>query len=120
GGRDAVLRREGGGRPAAAARGQAEAAKGRGGPAAQSAVDVDLLVGGRPVAAVFLRRPVRGRLHRGEDLPRQSSAADRIEGHRGAGGGERLDQVVHELGRRRVAHVGGADPLQEVDVLRPA
>src|SRR5439155_803363 len=94
-----------------------EAGADLGRPAVQSAVDVYLLVRRGPITAVFLRRLVRCRLHGREYLPRQSSAADRIEGHRGAGGDERLGQVIHEGWQLRVAHVGGADLLEDVDVL---
>src|SRR6202035_5179853 len=108
---------EGGEQPAADTPRHAEGAVELGRPAVQSAVDVYLLVRRGPITAVFLRRLVRGNLHGAEYLPRQSSTADRIEGHRGAGGGERLGQVVHEGGRVRVAYVGGTDLLQDVHVL---
>src|SRR4029453_9561477 len=120
GGLESDLLQEGGEQPASDAPCHAEGAIELGGPAVQSSVDVDLLVRSGPVAAILLRRSGRGHLHGGEDLSRQSSATNRIEGHGGAGGGEPLDQVVHEWRRRRVAHVGGANILQEVDVLGPA
>src|SRR5215831_6278130 len=103
------LLHEGGEQPAADAPGHAEGTVELGRPAVEPAVDVYLLVRGRSVAAVFLRGPVQRGLHRGEDLSRELPAADRVERDRGAGGGERLDQIVHEGRRARVAHVRGAE-----------
>src|SRR5438445_9518713 len=120
GGLEANLLQEGGEQPAANTPRHAEGAVELGRPAAEAPVDVDLLVRGGPITAVFLGRLVRGNLHGGEYLPRQSSTADRIEGHRGTGGDERLGQIVHEGRRLRVAHVGGTDLLQDVRVLRLA
>src|SRR5439155_6405093 len=89
GGLEANLLQEGGEQPAADAPAHAEGAVELGRSAVEAPVDVDLLVRGGPIAAVFLRRLVRGTLHGGEYLPRQSSTADGIEGHRGPGGYER-------------------------------
>src|SRR5207245_4249763 len=100
---------EGGEVPVSDISGDAEGAMELGWPAVQSAVDVYLLVRRGPVAAVFLRRPVRRDLHGGEYLSRQSSTTDRVETHRGSGGDECLGRVVHDGWRVRVAHVGGAD-----------
>src|SRR6266850_6477028 len=117
GGLEANLLEEGGEQPAANTPSHAEGAVELGRPTIQSAVDVYLLVRCGPITAVFLRRLVRGNLHSGEYLPRQSSTADRIESHRGTGGDERRGQVVHEGWRVRVAHVGGTDLLEDVHVL---
>src|SRR4029450_7432908 len=57
------LLQEGREQPAADAPGHTEGAMKFGGPAIQSAVDVDLLVRGRPIAAAFLLRAVRRRFH---------------------------------------------------------
>src|SRR5215468_4706749 len=51
----------------------------------EAAVDVDLLVHGGAVATVLLGRAVRGRFHGREDLAGEGAAADRVEGHGGAG-----------------------------------
>ena len=55
-----------------------------------------------------------------EDLPGEASAADRVEGDRGAGRGERRGEVVGEGRRRRVAHVLGAGGTQQLLLLARA
>ena len=81
-------------------------------PGVEAAIDVDLLVHAGAVAAVDLGGLVGGDLHAGEDLAGQLAAADGVEGHGGAGGDQRRDQVVHE-GRR-----GGIDDMLGADLGR--
>ena len=69
------------------------------------------------VAAVFPGRPVGGRLHAGEDLTGQPSAADRIERQCRAGRNEGLGEIVSERRAAGVHYVHGADGLQNVHVL---
>ena len=73
----------------------------------------------RTVAAVSARRSIGGRFHAGEHLTRELAAADRVECERGAGGGERFDQLVHERRRTRSQHVLRAESLEEIHVLLP-
>src|SRR5271169_2912833 len=62
----------------------------------KSAIDVDLLVNRRAVAAVGLRLLICGRLHRSQDLSGELAAADRVESKRRARRDKSLRQVLHE------------------------
>src|SRR5262245_51451975 len=103
--------------PAADAPGHAEVAGEFGGAAVKTSVDVHLLVLRRTVAAVFARRSIGGRFHAGEQLTRELAAADRVECERGAGGGERFDELVHERRRTRSQHVLRTESLEKIHVL---
>src|SRR6185295_12562858 len=83
-----------------------------GGTGVQTAVNVDLLVRGRAVAAVARGRFVERHLHAGEDLAGELAAADRIEGDGGTGLDQRVGEVVGEGRRGRVDDVLGADVAQ--------
>src|SRR5207244_7613552 len=89
------------------------------GPMVKTSVDVHLLVLRRTVAAVSARRSIGGRFHAGEHLTRELAAADRVEGERGAGGGEHFDELVHERRRTRIQHVLRTESLEEIHVLLP-
>src|SRR6185503_10780978 len=75
----ADLLQERGQQPAADAPGLAVVAGQLDRAGVEAAVDVDLLVHARAVAAVLLGRLVDRDLHRGEDLARKLAAADRVE-----------------------------------------
>ena len=65
----------------------------------ETAIDVDLLVGRRTVAAVFLGVEVRCRFHRHQDLPGQRAAANRIKAESRTRLCQCGDQVVHKAER---------------------
>src|SRR5436190_986259 len=97
--------------------GHAEVAGELRGAAVEASVDVQLLVLGRTVAAVFARRATGGRFHAGKDLARELAAADRVERERGAGSGERVGELVHERRRARSEHALRAESVEESHVL---
>src|SRR5262249_8944341 len=105
--------------PAADAPGHAEIAGEFRGPTVKTSVDVHLLVLRRTVAAVSARPAIGGRFHAGEYLTRELAAADRVECERGAAGGERFGQLVHERRRTRRQHVLRTESLEEIHVLLP-
>src|SRR4029453_9913003 len=74
----------------------------------EPSVDVDLLVGRRPIAAVFLGGLVGRDLHAREYLTRLPAAADRVEGEGRPRFDEGVRQVVHDRRRAHVADVGRA------------
>ena len=88
-----------------------------GGLEAEAAVDVDLLVGGRAVAAVGARPGVQHDFHRRQDLTGELAAADGVEGERGAGGAKGGDQVFHEGRLCGVDDVRRADVFQDLRLL---
>src|SRR5207237_9968918 len=106
--------------PAADAPGRAVGADELGRREAEVAVDIDLLVDARAVAAVFLGGLVDGDLHRRQDLAGELAAADRIEGDGRAGVDQRLREVVEEGGRGAVDDVPGADAAQQAGLLGTA
>ena len=116
----ADLAEEGEQQPAAHAPRHAEGAVELGRAAVKASVQVHLLVRRRAVPAVFLGGAVEGGFHRRQDLAAELAAAGGVEAQRGAGRDDGLRQVFHEGGRRRIAHVLGADRSQQRLLLRPA
>ena len=83
------------------------------------AVDVDLLVGGRAVAAVGCEALATSAASMHMSIcAGELAAADGVEGQRRAGGGQGRDQILDEGGRARIAHVRGADGAQEMRLAR--
>ena len=83
----------------------------------QGTVQVHLLMGGGPVAAIGGGAAIQGHLHAGENLSRQGPAPDGIECQRRAGRHQGLGQIVHEGFGIAAADVLGALRLEQVLLL---
>src|SRR5579863_1212706 len=86
----------------------------------KTAINIDLLVHVRSVAAVGFCGLVDRSLHAGENLTRELAAADGVERQRGPGLDQRVGKVVHEGPRGGVDHILRADLAQYLRLLRTA
>ena len=106
--------------PAADAPGHAERPVQLGRTDIEAAIDVDLLVHARSVAAVDFCGLVDRDLHAGEDLAGELAAADGVERDGRAGFHQRVGQIVHEGRGAGIDDMFGADLAQDVGLLLAA
>src|ERR1700722_12693226 len=86
----------------------------------EAAIDIDLLVHARSVAAVDFCGFVDRNLHASEDLTSKFAATDGIERQRRTGFDQRARQIFHEGRRGGIDDVFRPDLAQDIDLLRAA